>query len=604
MAHLGVTAICVCGARIEGTPSPDGTVTCGACRRQVVVDSRAAARAFGTADATRSVEASPLHDSTGEPFKLDVEMRDELTQSVAREGTTETTTSQRLPEKLGPYRVLGRLGAGGMGVVYRGHDETLDRPVALKVLARTRGNESEQSQLEREARSVAAVTHQNVVQVYAAGEQDGVAYFAMELVNGPDLREVLDKEGPLAPGRARRYMTQAAAGLRAAARKNILHRDVKPANLLLDKRDDQIKVADFGLAKRACVDASMGGTSLIAGTPLYVAPEVIRNGEGDQRADLYSLGATFFHLLVGAPPFGGKTAADALVGHMNEPAPDLRSLRPDVPQDLASAIRRCLEKDPAARFASYDDLLVAIDPGRTPSGETPALPQVHVVPRLHGGPSPSAPASPVPAEPRPAPEAAPQAIPVARAPRRLPQLPPRARGARWPYIVAFVAIAGGFNALHMRSRVLPSGPVSIPEPLAACEFGDLVGDLLHAGPIGGELLAPIKVSDTVRISRRDFPFATTVEDACVNSRLPYAVCGTRSPVLAWHVHDVRSRTVLYAKPDGSIQATDLYQFLRYLRGIATDRHHRNTSWRSVVKNLAPFLPDDADRELRRLEASE
>ncbi|HZU99882.1 MAG TPA: serine/threonine-protein kinase [Planctomycetota bacterium] len=578
MAHLGVTAICVCGARIEGTPSPDGTVTCGACRRQVVVDSRAAARAFGTADATRSVEASPLHDSTGKPFKLEM---NELTQSVA----DETSTSPRLPEKLGPYRVLGRLGAGGMGVVYRGHDETLDRAVALKVLARTRGNESEQSQLEREARAVAAVTHQNVVQVYAAGEQDGLAYFAMELVNGPDLREVLDKEGPLAPGRARRYMTQAAAGLRAAARKNILHRDVKPANLLLDKRDDQIKVADFGLAKRACVDASMGGTSLIAGTPLYVAPEVIKNGEGDHRADLYSLGATFFHLLAGAPPFGGKTAADALVGHMNEPAPDLRSLRPDVPQDLAAAIRRCLEKDPAARFASYDDLLAAIDPGRAPSSEIPALPQVHVLPR-------------------PAPQPAPQAIPVALPPRRLPQLPPRARGARWPYIIAFVAIAGGFNALHTRSSVLPSGPVSIPEPLAACEFSDLVGDLLHAGPIGGELLAPIKVSDTVRISRRDFPFVTTVEDTCEASHLPYAICGTRSPVLAWHVHDVRSRTVLYAKPDGSVQATDLYQFLRYLRGIATDRHHRDTSWRHVVRGLAPFLPDDADRELRRLEASD
>ncbi|MBI3722845.1 serine/threonine protein kinase, partial [bacterium] len=372
---------CACGAPASGTPSPDGTVPCGACGRRVVVDAALAARAFGTSEQspTRTLDAPgkgerALADSTGEPLKLvipEAPTPDGVTQSIAPEPEKKPILSPRMPEKLGAYKVMGRLGAGGMGIVYRGHDAALDRPVALKVLARTGGPEDQLAGLEQEARAIAAVAHPNVVQVYSAGEQDGLAYFAMELVSGPDLREVLEREGPFSPERAKKAMIQAATGLRAAARKGIFHRDVKPANLLLDKREDQVKVADFGLAKRACVDASLAGTSLIAGTPLYVAPEVIQDGVGDQRADIYSLGATFYHLLAGAPPFGGKSAAEALLGHAKLEAPDLKVARPDVPLDLARTIRRCLEKDPRARFQSYDELLSAL--GRTPSGAQTAV---------------------------------------------------------------------------------------------------------------------------------------------------------------------------------------------------------------------------------------
>jgi len=212
VAHTGVTATCVCGASVRGVPSADGTVACGACGRRVVVDPVAAARAFGTTDATKSLgNGSSLQDSTGKPFAIDLRPVG-VTQSVSvGDGETRggALGGPKLPEKLACYRVLGRLGEGGMGVVYKGHDETLDRPVALKVLARTRGTEGAHAELEREARAIAAITHPHVVQVYAAGEQDGLAYFAMELVNGPDLREVLEREGPLSVARAKRYMAQA-----------------------------------------------------------------------------------------------------------------------------------------------------------------------------------------------------------------------------------------------------------------------------------------------------------------------------------------------------------------------------------------------------------
>jgi serine/threonine protein kinase len=600
VAQSSVTAVCVCGKTVSGVASSaDGTVPCVSCGRRVVVDPEAAARAFGTTDATKSIQqdkGDPLQDSTGSPFVLKID--DALSASVVG-GSADS--GPRLPEKLGPYRVLGRLGQGGMGVVYKGHDEVLDRLVALKVLARARNDASaEEAGLEREARAIAAITHPNVVQVYAAGEHEGLGYFAMELVNGPDLREVLEKEGPLPVARARRYMSQAVLGLRAAARKSIFHRDVKPANLLLDVRDDQVKVADFGLAKRACVDASMGGTSLIAGTPLYVAPEVIRDGVGDHRADIYSLGATFYHLLAGKPPFGGEAAVDALVGHARTPAPDLRAVRSDVPASFAALIRRCMEKDPSARFAKYDELLGELEPGRTPSGVGKAIPS----------------------EPRPA--VAPVATPVAPppvaivTPVRPPQrpveyikveLPPPERPRRsrlhylgfGPFVVAMVAVVGG---LVLAPWHRPHHAHQAPAPAPDCSFEEFVDSLKAAGPLPIDVLAPRTVSQARGLARRlRLPFPHDPLESCPTSGLPFAIsCGPGSPVLAWHVHDLEQRSVVYADSQGRVHTTSLYEFLRYLRTLNNQRE--SAPWVEVVKSIRPFLPENAGEELRRLQASE
>ncbi len=603
MAQVGVTVTCVCGKTVDGTPASDGTVACGACGRRVVVDANAAARAFGTTDATQAVpeKASSPQDSTGHPFAVELDEAP-LTQSVVETDESPRRAEPRLPAKLGPYRVLGRLGEGGMGVVYKGHDETLDRPVALKVLARTRGNEGDHAQLEREARSIAAVTHPNVVQVYAAGEQDGLAYFAMELVNGPDLREVLEREGPLSVARARRYMSQAALGLRAAAKKGIVHRDVKPANLLLDARDDQVKVADFGLAKRACVDASMGGTSLIAGTPLYVAPEVIKEGSGDQRADIYSLGATFFHLLAGQPPFGGRTAAQALVGHATEPAPDLGAVRSDVPAALSALIRRCMEKDPARRFAGYDELLAELDPTRLPSGVSPAL---SVTPRTAPAPAPAAP----PPAPRPAARPLPQPLsaPIPATSPPVVAVPACSRRrsrprSAWRLLFALAAVAGALEYASLRRHGWsPAEAFRRHDPVMGCDFADLVAEARRARWVPGELLAPVKVSQARRMSFPGDGFALDVGDTCPTSELPYAICGSGSSVLAWHVHDVRERTVVFADRTGQLHTTSLLDFLRFLR--SAEEESSGPSWSTVVRGLRPFLPDDANRELRRVDST-
>jgi serine/threonine protein kinase len=590
----------------------------------VVKDAALAARAFGHETAsspTRTVERK-LVDSTGRPFSLDTPppaTPDGLTRSVAtgrfeRAGAA-PVAAPRVPEQLGPYRVLGRIGEGGMGVVFRGHDPVLDRPVALKVLSRSR--DARVSDLEREARAVASVTHPNVVQIYAAGEQDGLAYFAMELVQGPDLREVLEREGPLGEIRARAYLVQAASGLRAAARKGIFHRDVKPGNLLLDRREDRVKVADFGLAGRASVDASLGGTSLIAGTPLYVAPEVIREGDGDERSDIYSLGATFFHLFTGEPPFGSASAADALVGHATRPAPDVRSVRPEVSDSFARAIARMLEKDPRARFASYEELLAELErpvPLRVPA--------------------------PVPVPvPVPAPAPVPVPIPVSII-RRAPHPPRRAR--------FFVLLVIGLSVLGF-ARLIHERNVRHRLSRALAEFEDGVEGLeqkfenRHPREESFERdLREMNRSFVERVPSRErfshscepgfaqvawitrklgvnaFPdelspcsvdtawpsgAARPLAQRCEWTQLPFAIAGPQnSPkgIVAWHVHDLRARTVLYIDQTGNEKATSLFSFLAWLRR-QSDASHAN--WGAVVGRVKPFLPRDASAELEQVDES-
>ncbi len=313
------------------------------------MDTSAAARATPGDGAADTREIAPA------PGALENSLGDERARAKEPE----------VPARLGAYRVLGRLGAGGMGIVYKGHDDVLDRPVAIKVLAPfLREDGAAAKRFVREARSAAGISHENVVSIFFAGEEDGAPYLVMEFVEGRDLRELLEREGPLPWKRAVRYMEHAARGLAAAQAKGLVHRDVKPANLLLDVREDRVKVADFGLAKARSADGTLTGSSIIAGTPLYVAPEVAREGEGDHRSDMYSLGAAFYHLLAGEPPFSGKTPAAAIVGHLSEAVPDLARKRPDLPRGLVAVIRRCLAKRPDDRYATWADLLSTLESAR------------------------------------------------------------------------------------------------------------------------------------------------------------------------------------------------------------------------------------------------
>jgi uncharacterized RDD family membrane protein YckC len=261
------------------------------------------------------------------------------------------------------------LGSGGMGAVYLGRDRSLDRRVAIKVLPpEVAAEEERQERFLREARAQARLNSPNVVHIYYIGhtpalEESGQRslFFAMELVDGGDLESVIDQGEKLEPERGRQLMIQVARGLRDAQEAGIIHRDIKPSNLLLDK-SGTVKIADFGVAKPlGGTDSKITRDGAVVGSPLYMAPEQARGDDVDHRADMYAVGCTFHHLLSGTAPFDGKTPLAVISKHMTEAPPALRDKTPSVPKALAAVVDRCMAKDPEARFASYDDLIAALE---------------------------------------------------------------------------------------------------------------------------------------------------------------------------------------------------------------------------------------------------
>jgi serine/threonine-protein kinase len=251
----------------------------------------------------------------------------------------------------GRYEVERTLGGGGMAVVYLARDGELGRPVALKVLAENLADDAElRHRFVREARLAARLSHPNVVRVYDAGEEDGRPYIVMECVEGESLAELLRREGRLDPDRVAELGTQACAGLEHAHRAGLVHRDVKPANLLLTE-DGTLKVADFGIAH------AVGGTRVtevgtVLGTAAYLSPEQALGEQVTPAADLYSLGTCLYELLAGEPPYGHETLGELFSRREAGPPPPLRG----VPRRLEAAILRCLERDPRERPASAAEL--------------------------------------------------------------------------------------------------------------------------------------------------------------------------------------------------------------------------------------------------------
>ncbi|MBM4042026.1 MAG: hypothetical protein FJ290_26320 [Planctomycetes bacterium] len=280
---------------------------------------------------------------------------------------TETETAASHPgadpligQRLGEFEILGPLGRGAMGAVYKARQTSLGRLVAVKVLPKERASDSSFiARFDREARAAAALNHPNIVQVIVVGQDEGHHYIAMELVDGESLAAVLHREGRLPPERALNYLRQAAAALAKAHEAGIVHRDIKPANILLT-RDGVIKVADFGLALHLGVDSRVTAHGSTPGTPLYMAPEVFQGGQADARSDLYSLGATFYHLLAGRPPFEGTNAYAIATKHLHEEPAPLWELVPDLPPPLATIIHALLSKDAASRYPSAEALEIAL----------------------------------------------------------------------------------------------------------------------------------------------------------------------------------------------------------------------------------------------------
>jgi hypothetical protein len=289
------------------------------------------------------------------------------------------------PTRLGPYEILGLVGAGGMGDVYRARDPRLGRDVAVKVLpGEVAGDPERLQRFEREARAVAALNHPNILTVHDVGMDPaaaGTPYVVTELLEGETLAERLRK-GALSLREAIETAVQVAQGLAAAHAKTIAHRDLKPANVFLTT-DGRVKILDFGLARweglgpeeATASVATDPGTRL--GTVGYMSPEQVRGGRGDHRSDIFSLGVVLYEMLTGRRAFARPSAVETLNAILNEDPPELSGLGTTIPVAVDRLVRRCVEKRPEVRFQSAHDVALALEVASATGGGLAACSQEH-----------------------------------------------------------------------------------------------------------------------------------------------------------------------------------------------------------------------------------
>ncbi|MGA3163476.1 MAG: protein kinase [Verrucomicrobiota bacterium] len=266
-------------------------------------------------------------------------------------------------EKLGHYRIVHLLGEGGMGAVFEAEDLESGRRVALKVLGQKLDSPAARERFFREGRLAASINHPNSVYVFGTEEIGGTPVIAMELVTGGTLQDRVRMQGPLPVGEAVDCVLQIIAGLEAAQRIGILHRDIKPSNCFREA-DGTVKIGDFGLSISTAVrtEPALTVTGMFVGTPAFCSPEQLRGDELNVHSDMYSVGATLFYLLTGRTPFEAKNPVQLLATVLEQRAPSPRKFRPAIPQGLARAVLRCLEKQPSERFKNYQDLGQALTP--------------------------------------------------------------------------------------------------------------------------------------------------------------------------------------------------------------------------------------------------
>src|SRR3954447_4381318 len=254
----------------------------------------------------------------------------------------------------GAWRIERLIARGGMGVVYLATDRRLNRPVAIKLIADDNADDSGfRDRFEREAQLTASIDHPNVIPVYAAGEIDGQLYLATRYVQGTDLQALLRSDGPLEPDRAADIVQQVAAGLDAAHAAGLVHRDVKPANVLLSGRHAYL--SDFGLTRPVEAETRMTDTDERLGTVDFMSPEQLRAERTDARSDVYALGCLLYTTLTGRPPFHRATAVATITAHLESPPPRA-SARAGIPEEFDDVLGRALEKDPDNRYQSAGDL--------------------------------------------------------------------------------------------------------------------------------------------------------------------------------------------------------------------------------------------------------
>lgn len=379
--------------------------------------------------------------------------------------------------RIGRYIDLQLLGRGGMGAVYRGRDPDLDRLVAIKVMLHA--SPDFVARFRREAQAIAKLQHPNIVNVYDFGvDEEENPYFVMELVDGRSLDRVLAEEGRLPPLTAVRLIRQAAEGLAVAHKQGIIHRDVKPANLIV-LADEKVKIVDFGIARITQGNAQLTGAASLMGTPGYMAPEQATGGKVDQRADIYALGMTLFELLAGRPPYIADDVLRLVMMNLNDPLPDLRTMDLGLPEEIISLVEQMAHKDPELRLQSCEAVVAALDDLHTfirTSGEREvARPTVPKAPKLAMGmPTPDTPmAVPVPT-PNPPADAG----------------NPKKGGVPLGAIAAavLVLVVGGGAVAYRSGAFGPSPPTETPKPV--------VDNTVAPKPVVDNTVAPKPVVDT------------------------------------------------------------------------------------------------------------
>lgn len=266
-----------------------------------------------------------------------------------------------LPEKIGHYKVVSELGRGGMGVVYKAHEESLNRFVAIKVLGdHLAADEQFLSRFTREARAAGAVAHPNVIPIYFIGQDDGRHYFAMEYVSGRSVQAMIRQEGRIGNPRAAQIILQAAQGLGAAHDKGVIHRDIKPANLMVDERG-VVKIADFGIALPVESQTRLTATGALMGTPGYLSPEHCMGEAVDHRADIYALGVTYFEMLTGRMPFNAESPLALLRQILQEEVPDVTQLNSEVDAESKRILMKMIARDRNARYQNCHELVADLE---------------------------------------------------------------------------------------------------------------------------------------------------------------------------------------------------------------------------------------------------
>jgi eukaryotic-like serine/threonine-protein kinase len=341
----------------------------------------------GIPPALGDIVSKCLEPKVGSRYQSAREILDDLSSfSQGRQATQITSVSRILGEgeaavppislaSLGPgsqfgprYRIEAEIGEGGMGKVYKAHDSELDRTVALKLVRPELAKDANSLQrFKQELLLASKISHRNILRIHDLGDVGGIKFISMAFIQGVDLHDLIARTGKLQTERVVNIAKQLASALEAAHAEGVVHRDLKPRNVLVDV-DDHVYVSDFGLAKSLDAETTaMTRAGEVLGTPRYMSPEQAESKKADHRSDLYSLGVILFEMATGEAPFGGETSLQVMFQHVQEQPRDPRAVNPEIPEYLASIILKCLEKDPAQRYQSATELMQDLEAAAPPT---------------------------------------------------------------------------------------------------------------------------------------------------------------------------------------------------------------------------------------------